>query len=203
MTRDEMAAFKRLVTGEASYADRVSLGFALRLAIFRQQTGNDHDVLFEIQHLEQGTATTTKPAAQFKHAPLWPFWHKHFFSSQHLLRNIGERWNIARGSGNNDLDAMIRQVVAKHGHYPEMWQKVVTHQFIIGALEERSAANRITGNWIIFAKHKGQNYYLDLAVHEEGSKGENAVRLMKKLKLGSAVDFPFLFDDKRPPRTPP
>lgn len=193
MTLDEVTAFKRLVTGDASFADRISLGFAMRLAWLNQTSRDDQDVLFEIQHLEHGVPTTTKPAEQFKHAPLQPFWHKHFFSSRHLLCNVGERWNIARGPGNRDLDAMIKQVVSEQGHDPAMCIKLLTHRFFMGGIEERSEANRVTGDWIIFAQHGGNNYYLDLAAHEEGEV-EKAPVLLNKLRNGGSMDFPFLFE---------
>lgn len=194
MTFEEIATFKRGVTGEAEYTNRISLGFALRLMLQRKKVGDRHDILFEIQHLEQGIATSTKPATQFKYPPLKPFWHKHFFSPKHLLRNVGERWNVSRGSGNRDLDAMINRVAEEPGHDPDLWPKLLAHQFMMGALEERSAAQRMTGDWIVFAKHEGQNYYLDLATHEEGEPGDCANRLFEKLKQGSSVEFPFLFE---------
>jgi hypothetical protein len=195
MTLDEVTAFKRLVTGDASFADRISLGFAMRLRWLNQTNREDLDVLFEVEHLEQGIPTTTKPAEQFKHAPLWPFWHKHFISSRHQLRNIGERWNIAGGPGNRDFDAMIKRVMSEQGHDPATCVNLLAHRFFMGGIEERSAANRLTGDWIIFAKHDGNYYYLDLATHEEG-EGENAPVLMNKLRNGSSMDFPFLFVDQ-------
>jgi hypothetical protein len=138
MTIDELSAFKGLLTGDASFADRISLGLAMQLAWLQQTTRDDQAVLFEIQHLEQGVPTTTKPAEPFKHnTPLWPFWHKHFFSSSHLLRNVGERWNIARRCrsdrerrGNRDFDAMIKQVASEQGHDPAMWPKSLSGDFM-------------------------------------------------------------------------
>ena len=193
ITLGEVTSFKQLVTGDASFADRVSLGFAMQLAWLNQTNREDLDVLFEIQHLEQGIPTTTKPAKQFKHAPLWPFWHMHFFSSRHQLRNIGDYWAIARGQGNRKFDAMIKQVVSERGHDPEMCVKLLAYRLYMGALEERSEAKGVTGDWIVFAKHGGNNYYLDLATHEEGDV-ENAPGLLNKLRNSSSMDFPFLFN---------
>jgi hypothetical protein len=39
---------------------------------------------------------------QFKHPPLHPFWHKHFYTSGHFWPNIGGRWGLGNG-GNDDL----------------------------------------------------------------------------------------------------
>jgi hypothetical protein len=88
---------------------------------------------------------------------------------------------------------MIKQVASEQGHDPAMWPKLLTHRLVMGGIEERSGANRLTGDWIIFAKHGKNNYYLDLATHEEG-EGENAPGLLNKLRNSSSMDFPFLFD---------
>jgi hypothetical protein len=42
----------------------------------------------------------------------------------------------------------------------------------------------------VFAKHEGQNYYLDLATHEDGRRPEC---LYERLCRGSSAEFPFLF----------
>ena len=196
MTLDEVAAYKRAITCNAEFSDRISVGFAIRLEIQRAAHGDEHHVLWEIEHLEKGIETTTKPASQFKFPPLHPFWHKHFSSYRHTLRNIGERWNVSRGGGNRDLKAMIDRVADECGRDPDLWPKKIAHDCIIGALEERSADRRMSGDWIIFAKYNGQNYYLDLATHEEGLPGGPAEHLYERLKQGSSAEFPFLFESE-------
>lgn len=63
---------------------------------------------------------------------------------------------------------------------------------VIGGLERRSAAKELTGDWIIFAKHGGQNYYLGLVRHP--AAGQNVdPQIYDKLRQGSAWEFPFLF----------
>jgi hypothetical protein len=66
------------------------------------------------------------------------------------------------------------------------------HKLVIGGLEDRIAAKRMTGDCIIFAKHEGQNFYLGLATHDEATR--DADQLLEKLRLGSACEFPFLFE---------
>ncbi|MCA3626157.1 MAG: hypothetical protein IOC49_02855 [Methylobacterium sp.] len=193
MSIDEINALKRAATGDAAFADRLSFALVVRFAQLQNQSGDYESVLDEIRYLESGIPTSTKPATQFRYPPLKPFWHKHFFCPQHLIRNVGERWNIARGSGNRDLDTMIADVAREQGHDPELWPKLLVHRLWTEALEERSNASRMTGHWIIFAKHEGQKYYLDLATHEEGEAGGSAEQLFKKLKLGCFWEFPFLF----------
>ena len=60
----------------------------------------------------------------------------------------------------------------------------------IGGCENRTAARKLTGDWIIFAKQDGKNYYLDVATHEEGSDPDT---LYRKLQDGSQAEFEFLF----------
>lgn len=192
---DESSEFQRYLTEQVPYAARVSRGFAATLDKYREETGNEHNVLFEIDHLERGVRTSTKPLVQFKHPPLNPFWHKHFHAPQHMLRNVGDHWGVSLGRpGNPRLDNMIREVARAEGNAPQRWQKLAAYRFIMGALDERSASGGITGDWIIIAKHGDKNYYLDLATHEEAkAEGGAADKLMEKLRAGCGIDFPFLF----------
>ena len=186
---EEIAAIKRAVVGETEFVDRVSFALALRLI-----SGNDaHSVLLEIGCLESGTPTSTKPAAQFKRTPLHPFWHKHFFAPRHFSKNIGERWNVARGEGNRALSEMLNEVALRFGHDPRLWPSAVGHRFVLGGIDERSEAGRITGDWIVFGKYQNKNYYCDLATHEEGKSCESSERLIAKLRAGCEWEFPFLF----------
>jgi hypothetical protein len=151
---------------------------------------NPFAVLDELDYLEGiRSASRTKPEAPFKGARLQPFWHKHFFSSRHLLKNIGIRWNLADG-GNRELDRMIEEVAREHGDDPERWINHLTHRLVVGGFEERTVRG-LTGDWIIFAKHAGANYYIDLATHEEGT-GERAKRLANELRSSCLAEFPFV-----------
>jgi hypothetical protein len=69
----------------------------------------------------------------------------------------------------------------------------LVHRLNVDGLEERALAQRLTGDWIIFAKRDGENYYLDLATHEEAEGPANSERLMQKLQAGCQSEFPFLF----------
>jgi len=187
---DDLARLKSHAAAERPYAQRLSTGLAIRLLTTAQ---NDAPyVLAAIDALEGLRAErNVKPASQFRRPPLFPLWHRHFFAPRHMIRNIGERWGIARGQGNSDLDQMIERVANDHGDDPDLWQGVLAHHFANGYVE-RSQAGRLTGDWIIFAEHEGQRYYLDLATHEEGETA-NAERLLSKLKGSASAEFPFVF----------
>ena len=94
LSLDEVRAIKKCATGDAAYADRVSLGFTFALARLREALGEDDDVLHEMNVLEGlASYSSTKESTQFKHPPLHPLWHKHFSAARHLMRNMGERWD--------------------------------------------------------------------------------------------------------------
>ncbi len=191
LTVDQIDEFKRSVLGDAPFVQRVSIVLAITVATLRQRTGEDFEVIQEIEHLESGLPTSSKPAEPFRHPPLHRFSHKHYVTGRHFFRNIGERWNVARGSGNRDLTKAIQEAAKLYGKEPALWQGYLAHHLILGALDERAAARRMTGDWIIFAVHEGQNYYLDLATHEEG---QEPGALYEKLRSGSEAEFPFLFE---------
>ena len=91
LSLDEVGAIKKCATRNAAYADRVSLGFAFALAQLGEAVGEDHAVLHEISVLEGlASNSSTKEFTQFKHPPLHPFWHKHFSTARHLMRNVGD-----------------------------------------------------------------------------------------------------------------
>jgi hypothetical protein len=166
----------------------VSLGFAFALDRLGKQFGEDHDVLGEIDVIEGlSVKSATRNPEQFKRPPLHPFWHKHFSTARHLMRNVGLRWGLGK-SGNRDFLAAIEAVKEGYGDHPELWQKRLAHQVVLGGPEDRAAARSMTGDWIIFAKHDGGNLYLGLGTHEE----EDAA-IYQRLRDGSEWEFPFLF----------
>ena len=84
---------------------------------------------------------------------------------------------------------MAADVARSHGDDPDAWLKALLHSFVMEGYERRASPNKLTGDWIVFAKHEGQNYYLDLATHSENDEA-----LYMKLHQGSAAEFPFLFE---------
>jgi hypothetical protein len=45
----------------------------------------------------------------------------------------------------------------------------VANDVVQGNLERRRQEQQLTGEWIVFAKHEGQNYYLSLATHDKAT----------------------------------
>lgn len=83
-TREQLHAIKVALTDNRPYADRISLGFAVRLLELRNGLREQSIVLDELDCLEGlGPQTPTKPAEQFHHPPLYPLWHKHLSAPRH------------------------------------------------------------------------------------------------------------------------
>jgi len=53
--------------------------------------------------------------------------------------------------------------------------------------EERENQSKLTGEWIVFAKHQGRNYYVTLATHTTGDQ-----HTFDEIKSMAHAEFPFL-----------
>jgi hypothetical protein len=186
----QVTDLKRAATQGRSYADRLSIVFAVELLERFYDRKDYWPILDELDGLEHSTrASRTKKEEQFLDPPLYPLWHKHFFAPRHLLKNIGVRWSLDR-KGNDDLMSSIQAIAKNNGDFPDQWPRALTDRIVIGGLEDRHG--RLTGDWIIFGKHKHQNYYLGTAMHEEG---KDAAALLARLRKNCRVEFPFCFAD--------
>lgn len=185
----EMISIKKFVTNGRPYGERISLALALRLLTIasadRLYVLDEIDVLENIRRVSR-----TKPEEKFRHAPLDLFYHKHFSSLRHILWNIGTPWGL-RYRGNQRLTDLIREVASEFGQRPDVWPHVLSYKVAVGGYAEQ-ARQGLTGDWIIYGKYDGKNYYLDLATHWEGEESR-AQNLAEKLRLGSEAEFPFCF----------
>lgn len=214
LTLEQVAAFKREVLRERPYSDRVSFALAVRLAEMWVGRGDYFSVLDQLDFLE-GTRKTSAAVAgtQFKRPPLHPLWHIHAWSARHLPRNLIVRWGLDR-DGNRDFDRLMEEVEAECGDDSEMWSGMLVDRLVFGGFQSRARKGPaatirehapherrgygLTGDWIIYGKHEGQNYYMDLATHKEGEDEEAERRLYRKLRNGSAAEFSFLFTSAPP-----
>lgn len=210
LSKDEMNATKLDALQGRPFAERVSLPLALHLQHLYENRGDYYAVLDELDFLERygeesgnPRVSRTKSATKFKKPPLDRFWHKHFFAPRHLIHNIGDAWGLnRRGSGNQKLDAMIQDVARNVGDDPDLWPTHLAHQLIdtgLASRAERKPQQReaaLTGDWIIFGEHRGENYYLALASHDEG---KDPKRLYALLVQNCWTEFPFLFRSQEVP----
>lgn len=132
-------------------------------------------------------ATLSKPASMFEKKRLHGFWHKHHMQAGFIpfnLRNLFE---------SRDGKKLLEKFWAEH--YPgdncteqewDVFLKLLSHEMTIGAYETKIAEHYLTGDWLIFAKHKAKNYYLFLATHKD--KDEQILECISRLR----PEFSFL-----------
>lgn len=138
-------------------------------------------VIQEIKRLESGGNGYTKAASQFKHAPLHPLWHQHYFSSHYVVQNIqnelkknfNQIWNSSMGPEGSVIER-------KH-------ISALVHNVVQGTIEARSDEGRITGEWLVFAKEPSGMVYLCMATHLAGDQ-----EIYNKIAYCCERQFPFL-----------
>lgn len=184
---NQIEEIKSALTGGRFYSDRISLTLCLKL-YFSLHSFYIYD---QIDYLEKAKVRSiTKKEKQFK-GSLFPFWHKHYFVPANIFKNISLRWGFENG-GNKDFDKMLNLPSSAHGHNEDLWPKCLSHALTVEAYKDR-VTRGLTGDWIIYAKHDGINYYLDIAQHEDGID-EKSKHLRQRLNNISQLEFPFLLD---------
>lgn len=166
--------------------DRYSKLFVFKLWLYAHVHGIEiPSILEEMKALEglPNKAPATKPATQFVRPPLKGLWHQHFFSARFVGHNIathmlGKRLEetVKRIFDPVRSPTVTREMIGEMAH-------AVTH----GALEERENQSKLTGEWIVFTKHQGQNYYLTLATHTTEDQ-----QTFDEISSMAYAEFPFL-----------
>jgi hypothetical protein len=146
--------------------NRYSEVLIVDLIISWELTGIDPShIIDEIKRLESlNIDSYTKEATQFKHKPLHPLWHQHYFSTQHLVPNIQNEikrnfktiWDKSMGTQGS---------VMERKHIDEL-----VHNLVEGTIETRSSEKRMTGEWLVFSKETTGNIYLCMATHLTGDQ---------------------------------
>lgn len=164
---------------------RFSKLFVLDMLILDQTRAvNPFQIMDEVRALEDSQHwSRTKPAQPFKHSPLKGLWHKHYFSERFMAKNIREQ---LRGG---KLQRVIEEVFASSSSstVTEEVVREISHRVTVEPFEARASAGRLTGEWIIFARHQKQNYYLTVTTH---NNGDDIIR--KSIKNVCEWEFPFL-----------
>jgi hypothetical protein len=162
---DQILAHAQALGLEALVPGRYTGLLVLNLLMLRMQGIDPAHVLSEIQALEGGrSGTGTKPATPFRGPLLRGLWHKHFFAPlPSLLAH-----NILNHFGDSGLAGMIDQVV-KDSASPVFTLAMIediAQRATVEPLEQRHAAGKLTGEWVVFGKHEDKNYYLCISTHE-------------------------------------
>lgn len=192
VTEDEVSHFRTSHVGFCRVdMNRVSQFLTIQLAsISKHRIYNTFFITDVIQELE-GVGRGCKPrVGQFKHPPLKGIWKAHFFDARFLVKNIVNHWGLEYENSPKFTSLYNRVIVAENERPTEHgWQGRLAHEMTVGAYEERSRENRRTGEWIIFSKHNGKNYYLFISSHTSKEEDQDVHRFFEVL---CEHEFPFL-----------
>jgi hypothetical protein len=181
----QLSEFAAMYSVSDEIRSRISELLWLDLYIFDLEFGvSPDDVLREIKKLESGeTDPQTKPASQFSRKPLKGLWHKHFFSAHFVPHNISNalKGGVLEKLVNEVLDPSKSPIITK-----EMISEL-SHRVVHEPIEGRANDNKLTGEWIIFAKHNQKNYYLCCNTHNAGDQ-----MIFDRIESHCPRDFPFL-----------
>jgi hypothetical protein len=187
---DDMVRYAEAIGLQEIAPGRYSKLFAFKLFLHETFDGLErHYVLDELKALEgqPNVAPNTKPPTQFSQEPLNGLWHKHFFSALFVGHNIATHVNPKklRDTVARIFDPTVSPVITK-----EMVHELA-HDVTEGALRERETQNKLTGEWIVFAKHNGKNYYLTITKHPtDRAVGDQAI--YDEINSIAYKQFPFL-----------
>ena len=189
ITSSDLEEFFGLFIRYENIIDRCSEQFFLDLYVYAKTSGlNPEVVMEEVQTLERpDKQSKTKPEIMFTRRPLKGLWHKHFFSSHFFAQNI----LLAHGNGR--FDRKMEQVFANNEGMEATVENcmAVVREVKQGSSDlynHRRDQNRLTGEWIVFIKHEGLNYYMCIDVHlNDGDQN-----IYDKVLLACEKDFPEL-----------
>jgi len=187
ITQDQLTQFADQYGLEQVASGRYSSLFIGNLFLLQRQNGIDpFEIIDEIKSLEGlGPSCQTKPASQFTGKYLKGFWHKHFLSTN--VSFIAH--NIINQLAGNKFEDLANQVFG-HNQNSVITEEMIndlSHRVVSETLENRANQENLTGEWIIFAKEKGKNYYLCIATHQSGDEN-----IAQSIKLACVPQFPFL-----------
>lgn len=159
----------------------------LGLAMSPRSLGQPFRVMDEIRHLEgQHPSSMTKEATPFLRKPLAGLWHKHYW--QEGLHSFAINMQRALHKyGMPALEARIRPPGEEPEIMTEELLREVIDDAVLGNYTRRATDSQMTGEWIIYAKESGQNYYLSLGRHSDDDN-----KIFHRIQRFCAYEFPFL-----------
>jgi hypothetical protein len=168
VTSDRLAVFRSFYVSGSDLSSRMSELLWFDMYVLEVKFGvSPHDILKSITNLEAGEPHSgIKPATIFRNLPLKGLWHKHFFSAHFLVNNI------SLALGKNGLEKLVEEVMdpKKSGTITREMIQELAHRVTHEPVEKRDQQGKITGEWVIFAKHGGKNFYLCLNTHNAGDQ---------------------------------
>lgn len=155
-------------------------------ALTLQRVINPFAVLDEIRAIEGNgrRQSRTKAPTSFKGGLLHGLKHKHFFNARHIAKNLQNYWNQDTDKAKN----AINKIVTRHSS-DDLWtlSGEIASRYVHEAFEHKNLSRSLTGDWIIYKRHNGRNYYLCLAGHEETEES-----IYNRIAGSAEAEFPEL-----------
>jgi hypothetical protein len=129
---------------------------------------NPARVIREIEALEGvGEPSEFKPPIQNKHPPLKNLWHKHY--GQDGIPSLA--LNVGHGLKKFKIPLFLKRMAEAEQAGEQRLVKLedvpaLVEDLVLGNLGRLAAAEAMTGEWLIFARHQNKNYYLCLTTHD-------------------------------------
>jgi len=192
--KDVSAEFSRFVEQiglEAAAPGRYS--FLLVLDLFGGAMSgrrNAAKVMREIRALEGvGPPSQMKPPIQNKHPPLKGLWHKHYFGEGVPAVAI----NVRKGLGRFGLPYAAQKIKEAREAGEERFFTpedliAIANDVVHGHMDRLRVGQGLTGEWLVYAEHERQNYYLGLTTHDPAAHDE----MRRKIDAMCCAEFPFL-----------
>lgn len=146
------------------------------------------DLTHPIKVLEGLSASnSTSCEEQFRHAPLTGLYKKHFTSPRFLVKNMLNFIRSKQGKRHFNKVWEDATKVSTSEYIDESFTKYIAHHMTFDPIAIKSKSKKMTGEWIVFHKHEGINYYLAIAFH-----GESNDKIHERVVLACEFDkLPF------------
>lgn len=146
---------------------------------------------YQIKDLENGSVSSTKAPIKNRHPPLKGLWHKHYLESG--MKAVA--MNVDRGLKKYGIPYFEQRIkeapeAGEERYLSEEDIPALVDSVVSGNWQRLSEEKTLTGEWIIFAKYEGKNYYLCLATHDKASHEY----MRQNIDKVCCVEFPFLVD---------
>ncbi|MGY4663248.1 hypothetical protein ACVWZ9_004042 [Pseudomonas chlororaphis] len=150
---------------------------------------NPAKIIREIEELEAGKPGQLKPPIQNRHPPLKGLWHKHYLQDGVSSLAMNVQKGLAR-FGIPFFEQKIREAeeAGEERFLTPEDVPALVDDVVSGNRQRLAEAQAITGEWLVFAKHDGQNYYLCVTTHDSSTHDQ----LRKQIDEVCCIEFPFL-----------
>ncbi|MBP0624016.1 hypothetical protein [Cupriavidus consociatus] len=186
----ELASFINMIGLDRIAPGRYSLILVLHLfGGWKSGFQEPGKIIREIEALEAGVSTGLKAPIQNRHPPLKGLWHKHYL--QDGLPSLAKNIQLAlKKYGMPYFEQKICEA-EEAGEVRFMTAEdlmAVANDVVHGNLGRRREDEAMTGEWLLFAKHEGENYYLAVTTHDSSAHPQ----IRQQIDTICCHEFPFL-----------